>query len=147
GSFDLSLETAKNYLLAAANYLTSDLLGLVADTEDYTLPSAEDYAELIKMVVDGEITSRSAKDILTIMIREGGDPRKIAEEKGLFQITDESAVLAIVEKIIADNQSVFEEFKSGKEKSLMFLIGQAMKESKGSANPEILKKLFSEKAK
>jgi aspartyl-tRNA(Asn)/glutamyl-tRNA(Gln) amidotransferase subunit B len=147
GSFDLSLETAKNYLLAAANYLTSDLLGLVADTEDYTLPSAEDYAELIKMVVDGEITSRAAKDILTIMIREGGGPRKIAEEKGLFQITDESAVLAIVEKIIADNQSVFEEFKGGKEKSLMFLIGQAMKESKGSANPEILKKLFTEKAK
>ncbi len=145
--FDLGLETAKNYLLAAANYITSDLLGLVADTEDYVLPPAKSYAELIKMVVDKEISSRGAKDILATMIKEGGDPRVIAEEKNLFQVHDEGAILAIVEKIIADNQSVFEEFKSGKEKSLMFLIGQAMKESKGSANPEILKKLFTEKAK
>ncbi|MFA6476187.1 MAG: Asp-tRNA(Asn)/Glu-tRNA(Gln) amidotransferase subunit GatB [Candidatus Paceibacterota bacterium] len=145
--FDLGLETAKNYLLAAANYLTSDLLGLVADTEDYTLPSAKAYSELIKMVVDGEISSRGAKDILAAMIKEGGEPRAIAEAKKLFQVHDEGEILTIVEKVIADNEAVFAEFKSGKEKSLMFLIGQAMKESKGSANPEILKKLFTEKAK
>lgn len=146
-SFDLGLETAKNYLQAAANYLTSDLLGLVADTEDYTLPPAEAYSDLIKMVVDHEVSSRAAKDILALMIKEGGEPRKIAKDKNLFQVHDEGAILAIVDKIISANPSVFEEFKGGKEKSLMFLIGQAMKESQGSANPEILKKLFTEKAK
>lgn len=144
-SFDLSLETAKAYLQAAANYLTSDLLGLVADTEDWYLPPVSAYSDLIKMVVDGEISSRGAKDILATLIKEGGDPRQIAESKGLFQVHDEGAIAVIVDKVIADNQSVFAEFKGGKEKSLQFLIGQAMKESRGSANPEILAKLFKAK--
>lgn len=143
--FDLSLETAKAYLQTAANYITSDLLGLVADTEDYTLPDTKHYADLIKMVSEKEVSSRGAKDILAVMIKEGGDPREIAEARGLFQVHDESAILAIVDKVIADNQDVFAEFKGGKEKSLQFLIGQAMKESRGSANPEILKKLFEAK--
>lgn len=143
--FDLGLETSKAYLKAGANYITSDLLGLVADTEDYTLPEPKHYAELIKMVVDGELSSRGAKDILATMVKEGGEPKKIAEAKNLFQVHDEGAIMAIVEKVIAENESVFAEYEGGKEKSLMFLIGQAMKESKGSANPELLKKLFVEK--
>jgi aspartyl-tRNA(Asn)/glutamyl-tRNA(Gln) amidotransferase subunit B len=98
------------------------------------------------MVVEKEVSSRGAKDILLTMIKEGGEPREIAKAKNLFKVHDESAILAIVDKVIADNASVFAEFKAGKEKSLMFLIGQAMKESKGSANPEILKKLFVEKS-
>lgn len=144
---DLGLETSKTYLKAAANYITSDLLGLMPDTEDYILPNVKDYAELIKMVVDGEISSRGAKDILATMVKDGGEPRQIAKSKNLFQVHDEGAIMLIVDKIIADNQSVFEEYKAGKEKSLMFLIGQAMKESKGSANPELLKKIFETKAK
>ena len=145
--FDLSLETAKTYLQAAANYVTSDLLGLVADTEDYTLPTAKNYSDLIKLVVDNEVSSRTAKDILAIMVKEGGEPREITKAKNLFQVHDESAISVIVDKVIADNQAVFAEYKGGKEKSLQFLIGQAMKASRGSANPEILKKLFKNKVK
>jgi aspartyl-tRNA(Asn)/glutamyl-tRNA(Gln) amidotransferase subunit B len=144
--FDLGLETAKAYLQTAANYLTTDLLGLAPTPDELILPEPNDYVELIKMVVEKEVSSRGAKDILLTMIKEGGEPREIAKAKNLFQVHDESAILAIVDKVITDNASVFAEFKSGKEKSLMFLIGQAMKESKGSANPEILKKLFVEKS-
>jgi aspartyl-tRNA(Asn)/glutamyl-tRNA(Gln) amidotransferase subunit B len=139
---DLSLETAKAYLQTAANYLTTDLLGLAATPEELVLPEPADYAELIKMVTSREISSRGAKDILALMIRDGGEPRKIAEEHGLLQVHDEGAISVIIDKIIADHKDVFSEFKNGKEKSLQFLVGQAMKESKGAANPEILKKLF-----
>jgi len=140
--FDLTLETAEAYLRAAANYITSDLLGLAATTGELRLPKEKDYAELIKMVVASEVSSRGAKDILAVMIKDGGEPRVIAKEKNLFQVHDEGAISEIVDKVIAANPSVFAEFKGGKEKSLQFLIGQAMKESKGSANPELLKKLF-----
>ncbi|MFA6254136.1 MAG: Asp-tRNA(Asn)/Glu-tRNA(Gln) amidotransferase subunit GatB [Candidatus Paceibacterota bacterium] len=143
--FDLTLETAEAYLRAAANYITSDLLGLAATTGELRLPKEKDYAELIKMVVASEVSSRGAKDILAVMIKDGGEPRVIAKEKNLFQVHDEGAISEIVDKVIAANPSVFAEFKGGKEKSLQFLIGQAMKESKGSANPELLKKLFVEK--
>ncbi len=132
-------------ILTATNYITSDILGLASASGELKLPVAKAFADLIKMTVAGEVSSRGAKDILTILIKEGGEPKDIAEKKGLFQVHDESAIMMIVEKVIVDNQSVFEEYKGGKEKSLMFLIGQAMKESKGSANPEVLKKLFEEK--
>ena len=145
-AFDLTLETAKAYLQTAANYITSDLLGVAASTGELKLPEPKAYAELVKMVGEKEVSSRGAKDILDAMIENGGEPRQIAKDKNLFQVHDEGAISAIVDKVIANNESVFAEFKGGKEKSLQFLIGQAMKESKGSANPEILKKLFTEKA-
>ncbi|MFA5022856.1 MAG: Asp-tRNA(Asn)/Glu-tRNA(Gln) amidotransferase subunit GatB [Candidatus Paceibacterota bacterium] len=144
--FDLALETTKAYLQTAANYITSDILGLATATGELKLPEPKDYAELIKMVGAKEISSRGAKDILDIMIKEGGDPKQIAEARGLLQVHDEGAISAIVDQVIANNEAVFVEYRGGKEKSLMFLIGQAMKESKGSANPELLKKLFVEKA-
>jgi aspartyl-tRNA(Asn)/glutamyl-tRNA(Gln) amidotransferase subunit B len=145
--FDLGLETAKAYLQTAANYVTSDILGLAATTGELVLPEAKNYAELIKMVASNEVSSRGAKDILGVMIKEGGEPKHIAEVKGLFQVHDEGAIGAIVDKVIVDNPAVFAEYQGGKEKSLQFLIGQAMKESKGSANPEVLTKLFVEKTK
>ena len=142
---DHALDETKEYLKVAANYVTSDILGLAALTGELRLPSVGDYADLLKMIAAGEVSSRGAKDILAIMIKEGGEPRQIAEERGLFQVSDEGAVGAIVDKVIADNESVFAEFKSGKDKALQYLIGQAMKESKGSANPGLLKKLFDQK--
>jgi len=144
---DLTLETAKAYLQTAANYLTTDLLGLAPTPEELILPEPQAYAELIKMVSEREISSRVAKDILAEMLATGREPRAIAQEKNLFQVHDEDAISLIVDEVMTKNQSVFAEFKGGKEKSLQFLIGQAMKLSQGSANPEILKKLFIDKAK
>ena len=91
------------------------------------------------MIQDGEISSRGAKDILKIMFDVGGDPKQIAEEKGLIQKNDSEELKNIMQKIISDNQKLVDEFKSGKESVLQFFIGQGMKQTKGSANPEILK--------
>ncbi|MFA5000630.1 MAG: Asp-tRNA(Asn)/Glu-tRNA(Gln) amidotransferase subunit GatB [Candidatus Paceibacterota bacterium] len=138
---------AEAYLQSAVNYLTTDLLGLAPTPDELTLPEPSDYAELIKMVVEKEVSSRGAKDILAVMLREGGEPRVIARAKGLFQVHDEGAISTIIDEVIKKNEAVFAEFKAGKEKSLQFLIGQAMKASHGSANPELLKKLLQNKAK
>jgi len=142
----------KNKIKTASNYITSDLIGLFSNL-DASLPSVENFAELINMTVAQEISSRGAKDILAILVKEailletGRSPKMIAEEKGLIQKHDEGELLAVVDKVIVDNQKVFEDFKAGNEKVLQFLVGQGMKESKGSANPGVLAKLFQEKIK
>lgn len=141
------LGEGKDLIISASNYVTSDILGLMALQEEFELPSAKNFTDLIGMFATGEISSRGAKDILAVMIRTGGEPREIAQEKNLFQVSNENEIEIIVDKVIADNQSVFMEYQSGKEKSLQFLIGQAMKESRGSANPQLLRKIFENKVK
>ena len=78
------------------------------------------------------------------MYAEGGDPETIAREKGFIQTNDEGALKEMVAKIIAENPTVVAEYKAGKVAVLQFFLGQGMKLSKGSANPEALKKLFEE---
>ena len=129
----------------ASNYMNSDLSALVKSdpvrwVNDPIGVSA--FASLVKMVTSKEISSRAAKDILKILFETGGDPKKIADEKGLIQKSDEASLAPIIKKVIESNPAVVEEFKKGKEASLQFLLGQAMKESRGSGNPEILKELL-----
>lgn len=125
-----------------ANYLNSDLAGLRKINPDLLMPSPEAWVELINLAASGEISSRGAKDTLAVMVAHGGMPKQIAEDKGLFQKSDEGALLLIVETIIKDNEKVVGEYKAGNERSLQFLVGQGMKESKGSANPQVLAELF-----
>lgn len=119
----------------ASNYITTDLKEPIA---------AGNLAEVIYMLNEGLISSRGAKDILKIVEAEGGEPRDIASAKGLIQESDVSALREVAQKIISENAKVAEEYKSGKEASLEFLIGQGMKETRGSANPQVLKKIFLE---
>jgi aspartyl-tRNA(Asn)/glutamyl-tRNA(Gln) amidotransferase subunit B len=131
----------------ASNYITSDLTGILSTKLETRFPPAGDFAELVKMAGDGEISSRGAKDILKIMVTEGGTPKEIAEREGLFQKSDEGELKNVIEKIISENEKSVIDYKSGNEKALQFLIGQGMKETKGSANPNVLKKLFEEMLK
>lgn len=135
----------KKYSQLVANYLTSDFIGLRKANPELKTPRASDFAELVVLVESGEIGSRGAKDILAVMVTEGGSPKNIAEQKGLFQKSDEGALALIIDQVIAENETAVTEFKSGNERSLQFLIGQGMKLSKGSANPAILTKIFKEK--
>ncbi len=138
-------ESDKEFIKTAANYITSDLAALMKDGQNF--PEAANFKKLIEMILKNEISSRGAKDILAVMVAEGGDPEKIAEEKGLKQQSDIDALEAIVDQIISENPSVWEEFKGGKEASLQFLIGQGMKISRGSANPQVLREVFLSKIK
>jgi aspartyl-tRNA(Asn)/glutamyl-tRNA(Gln) amidotransferase subunit B len=139
----------KKLIKTASNYITSDIAGLVKvdDSLEGKLHkniSAESFAQLMSMIHKNEISSRGAKDILAQMYESGGAPSKIAEEKNLFQKSDEGELKEIVAKIILENEKVVNEFKNGKQAGLQFLVGQGMKATKGSANPEVLKKLFVE---
>ncbi|KKT57486.1 MAG: Aspartyl/glutamyl-tRNA(Asn/Gln) amidotransferase subunit B [Candidatus Giovannonibacteria bacterium GW2011_GWC2_44_9] len=129
-------------LKLAANYFTSDLLGLMKEKKisaNELLVDPENFAELIKMIYKNEITSRVAKDVLRIMVEQGGDPSTIIESKGLKQVGNEKVLEEIAKKIISQNSKAVEDFKKGKQESLQFLVGQVMKETKGAANPEIIR--------
>jgi aspartyl-tRNA(Asn)/glutamyl-tRNA(Gln) amidotransferase subunit B len=116
----------------------------------YIIP--EYFAELIDLISANEISSRGAKEILLDMFNtEAGNkqtsPSAIASIKDLMQKSNEGDLAPIIDDIISKNPKAITEFKAGKTASLQFLIGQAMKATKGSANPGILSKLFLEKLK
>jgi aspartyl-tRNA(Asn)/glutamyl-tRNA(Gln) amidotransferase subunit B len=128
----------------ASNYITSDYLGLKKTFAEIRLPKVENFVELINMVVNKEITSRGAKDILSIITLEDTSPIKIAKEKNLIQNNNESDLKNISKKIIEANPDIVANYKSGKENVIMFLVGQVMKETKGSANPTLVQQLLKE---
>lgn len=134
----------------ASNYLTSDISALIKEhpqvsfTDHMTPP---DFASLIGMTDSGELSSRGAKNILKVLFLEGGDVRSIATEKDLLQKNNEDELMSVVLEIIEENAEVVREYREGKEASLKFLIGQGMKKTKGSANPEVLERLLREKMK
>ena len=131
----------------ASNYSTSDLLGLCkknglnADTVSFAF-NAESFAELIKMLAGGELSSRAGKDILAVLFEKGGNPRELADALGLTQKNDDEELKEIVAGIISSNEKVVADYRGGKEAALQFLIGQGMKATKGSANPAVLQRLI-----
>ncbi len=139
----------KELLKITSNYITSDLAGISKDAgaPDLSKLTPGDFASLVKMVSSGEVSSRGAKDLLKIMVEEGGSPQKIAEEKNMLQKSDEGELKKIIDEILSEHVSVVEEYKNGKESALQFLVGQGMKATKGSANPQVLKKLLEESMK
>ncbi|HAE36881.1 MAG: Aspartyl/glutamyl-tRNA(Asn/Gln) amidotransferase subunit B [Candidatus Nomurabacteria bacterium GW2011_GWF2_35_66] len=134
----------KNKIKIASNYITSDYLGLKKVNMEVGLPYVKNFAELIEMVVENKISSRGAKDILAMIVIKDESPLKVATEKGLLQNHDEGALKEIIKKIIDANPTVVETYKGGKENAIMSLVGQVMKESKGSANPQMVQKLLKE---
>lgn len=133
--------------VVASNYISSDILGLIkkrhGEGKEHLIAELpfgpKELEKLVGMIGVGKISSRGAKDILAIMFEEGGDPMKIAEEKDLLQKSDEATLKKIAFEVVAENPAAVDEYKKGKQASLMFLVGQGMKKSKGSANPELLK--------
>ena len=134
----------------ASNYLTSDLMGLVKlvrrrgenNMEGLGRVEVGSFVELINLVKEDKISSRGAKDILAIMYEKGGEAEEIAGDNNLFQQSDEGELQKIIDKVIDENSSVVEEYKSGKEAVLGFLVGQGMKISKGSGNPQKISELL-----
>ncbi len=140
-----TLPQDKKAIDLAKNYILTDYLGtLKKEGKNIDTISSENFSKIIAMIMAQTISSRGAKDIITLLVKEGGDPEKVALEKGLIQKNDEGELLKIVEKIVLDNPTAYTEFKGGKIASLQFFIGQGMKATKGSANPELLKKTFLE---
>ncbi len=132
----------KDSVQILSNYVTSDYLGLKKNNPEVKLPSSKNFIELINLVAENKISSRATKDILAMIVLKDESPNKIAEEKNMLQTSDEGTIRTIVEKIISENPEVVAIYKGGKENVIMSLVGKVIKESKGSANPQIVIKLL-----
>lgn len=128
----------------ASNYITNDLVGLKTTLAVFALPSAEHFAKLIEMNADSKVNSAAAKKLLGMLVAEDQDPEALATKEGMLQTNDEGALKEIAAQIIAANPKVVESYRGGKENALMSLVGQIMKETKGSANPALATKLLKE---
>ena len=132
----------------ASNYISSDLASLLkTNSGSLGKVDATAFVDLMKLIKAGELSSRGGKDTLALLYTNGGNAKAIAEDNGLIQKSDTDALRKVAEEIIAANPDVVAEYKAGKAASLQFLIGQGMKASKGSANPQILSELFREALK
>jgi aspartyl-tRNA(Asn)/glutamyl-tRNA(Gln) amidotransferase subunit B len=134
----------KENIKIASNYVTTDYLGFKKNNSDVKLPSSKNFTELISLISENKISSRVAKDILAMIVVNDESPLKIATEKNLLQKNDEGAVKILVEKAISENPEIVVIYKSGKENAIMSLVGKIIKESNGSANPQIVIKLLKE---
>ena len=135
---------------AVSNMIMTDIIGYLnsQEMEAKQIPfTAEQLGNLVKLIDKGTISGSIAKKVLQEMFKEPKEPQKIIEEKGWVQISDEGAIKEVVLKIIQANQQSVDDFKAGKEKALGFLVGQAMKETRGKANPQMLNKMFLEELK
>ncbi|HRH26061.1 MAG TPA: Asp-tRNA(Asn)/Glu-tRNA(Gln) amidotransferase subunit GatB [Candidatus Paceibacterota bacterium] len=142
----------KSAIQTLSNFIVSDIAG-IAKNEDGGAEAVllrvtpAHIAEVVGMFTGGELSSRGAKDVIAHIVKEenAGSARAIAEAHSLIQKNDSGAIEKIVEEIISLHPGPVAEFKAGKVASLQFLIGQGMKASKGSANPVMLKEIFTAK--
>ena len=104
--------------------------------------SPENLGKLIKLINSDKISGKIAKEVFEEMFLSKESPEKIVEEKNLIQVTDLKEIEIIIEKILRDNQDKVNDYKRGKTKLLGYFVGQAMKESKGKANPKKLNQIL-----
>ena len=130
----------------ASALTTSDEDDAQTDNES-TRVAVDDLIELAEMTEKSEVSSTNAKELFNELLAGATDPRKLAEEKNLLQVSDESAIAAIVDEVLNDPASAasIADIKAGKDKAIGYLVGQVMKKSKGQANPSLAQKLIREK--
>ncbi len=142
----------KKFIKLAVNYILSDYIGIIKkETNDIEGRieniSPQTFSKLIDMIVLNKVSSRGAKDLLALLYINDTDPEALANEKGLIQKSDEGEIKKVVADIIDSNPNVVTDYKNGKVSALQYIVGQGMKATKGSANPEVLRKIIEEMLK
>lgn len=135
---------------AVANWILSDISRILneKEMEPEQIPfTTEQLASVVMLIEKGTISSAIAKKVVAELFENPSDPEVMIKEKGWIQISDEGAIKEVVVKILENNPQSVSDFKAGKDKALGFLVGQAMKETKGKANPQMLNKMFLEELK
>jgi len=133
-----------------SNWMMGDLLRELKRDEkevDQCCVTPKHLAEMLNMLKDGTISGKIAKDVFEEMYRTGDPPARVVKEKGWVQILDMGEIERVIEKVIQANPKLVEDYRKGKEKVFGFLVGEAMKESKGKANPKLVNELLRKKLK
>jgi len=132
-----------------ANWITSELLHEVDADDEAAVAGARitpaSLAGLVKLIDDGTISGRIAKDVFSRMLASGEEAATIVKREGLTQVADAGALEALVDQAIAGNPKVVADFKAGKTAAGKALVGQVMKASGGKANPGMVDRLVQEK--
>ena len=147
--FEKAVEICNNPK-SVSNWIMSDIARILneKELEPSEIPfTAEELGELVVLIDKGTISSAIAKKVLDELFVNPKSPQKIVEEKGWVQISDEGAIKEVVLRVLENNQQSVADYKAGKDKALGFLVGQAMKETKGKANPQMLNKMFLDELK
>ena len=132
---------------AVNNWIISDISRILNETEIEPIEIPFDANQLGKLIIlidNGTISSSIGKKVLVELFENPRDPEEIIKEKGWIQISDEGAIKEVVQKVLEANPQSVADYKAGKDKALGYLVGQAMKETKGKANPQMLNKMFLE---
>ena len=138
----------KNHAKIVVNWITSELFSLLnKNNQDLNNSpvSPENLGQLIKLIATNEISGKIAKDVLEDMFSSGKTARQIVDEKGLQQVTDQGEIAKVIDEVIAENPKMVEQYLAGKDKLLGFFVGQAMKLTKGKANPKMLNDILKQK--
>lgn len=125
---------------AASNWIMTELMARISATGEAisalrVTPAA--LASLIQMIESRVINGTTAKDVLGIVLAEGGDPKVLVQQRGLAQVSDAGAIEAFVAQVIAANEKSVRDYQAGKPAAFEFLVGQVMKLSRGKANPQL----------
>nr|WP_293369360.1 Asp-tRNA(Asn)/Glu-tRNA(Gln) amidotransferase subunit GatB [Nevskia sp.] len=131
-----------------ANWVATDLLGALNKMSkgiEESPISAEAFAALLKRIADKTINGKIAKDVFEAMVAGEGTADEIIQAKGLVQVTDESAIIAAIDDVIAKNPQQVADYRAGRDKLYGFFVGQAMKATQGKANPDALNRLLKER--
>ena len=132
---------------AVSNWIMGDFARMLNEKEieiDESKVTEENLASLIMLIDKGTISSKIAKQIFEEMFKTGEDAKAIVEKRGLVQISDEGAIKEICQRVVDANPQSIIDYKAGKDRAIGFLVGQIMKETKGTANPQIVNKLLLE---
>ena len=135
---------------AVNNWIISDISRILNEKEldaDQIPFTAEHLGHLVQLIDKGTISNSIGKKVLEELFENPKEPSKIIEEKGWVQISDEGAIKEVVLKVLENNPQSVADYKAGKDKALGYLVGQAMKETRGKANPQMLNKMFMEELK
>jgi len=132
---------------AVSNWIMGDLMRILKEKglepEDITF-SAQYLAKMIALIDNGKISGTIAKKVFEKMFESNKDPEVIVKEEGLEVVSDEGALVEVIKKVLDANPQSIIDFMNGKDKAVGFLVGQAMKETKGKGNPQMLNKLILE---
>lgn len=144
--FDEAVKKSSN-AKAVSNWIMGDLMRILKEkgmeVEDIPFP-AEYLARLIGLIDKGTISGTIAKKVFEKMFASGKAPESIVKEEGLEVVSDTGALAAVVKKILESNPQSVSDYKSGREKAFGFLVGQAMKETRGKADPQTINRLLKE---
>lgn len=143
--FEAILAAAPVKAKSTANWVLGDVSRLMNEQNksiDQLGLDPKQLAEIIALIEGNKISSSAGKQVFDEMLKTGKAPAEIVKEKGLEQVSDSSALQAIVDEVVANNQKSIADYKNGKTNALGFLVGQCMKASKGKGNPALMKEML-----